>query len=64
MAEIYLRHPEHGSKVAHLDLEATYDESNGWKRYIPFVADEEEIGGEEEIIETPIINAFERKRRR
>ena len=35
MAVIYLRHPVHGSKVATLDIEAEYDEQNGWARYNP-----------------------------
>jgi shikimate 5-dehydrogenase len=30
---IYLRHPVHGTKVATMDLEAQFDEQNGWKRY-------------------------------
>ena len=33
MAVIYLRHPIHGVKVARMDLEAEYDESNGWERF-------------------------------
>ena len=33
MAVIYLRHPEHGVKVATMDLEAEYDEQNGWERF-------------------------------
>lgn len=32
---IYLRHPEHGTKVATLEDEAIFDESNGWLRYDP-----------------------------
>jgi hypothetical protein len=32
---IYLRHPDHGTKVATMDLEAIYDEENGWVRYTP-----------------------------
>jgi len=32
---IYLQHPVHGKKVASLELEAVYDESNGWTRYDP-----------------------------
>jgi hypothetical protein len=32
---IYLRHPLHGSKVANMDLEAEFDEQNGWERYNP-----------------------------
>lgn len=32
---IYLRHPDHGTKVATMDAEAIYDEENGWTRYTP-----------------------------
>jgi len=32
---IYLRHPKHGTKVASMELEAKYDEQNGWVRYNP-----------------------------
>ena len=35
MAVIYLKHPVHGAKVATLEAEAIYDESNGWMRYDP-----------------------------
>lgn len=35
MAVIYLKHPIHGAKVATIDLEAEYDEQNGWVRYNP-----------------------------
>ena len=30
---IYLKHPEHGTKVAISEQEAAYDEQNGWMRY-------------------------------
>ncbi len=33
MSVIYLSHPVHGRKVAVLELEAEYDEKNGWTRY-------------------------------
>lgn len=33
MAVIYLRHPQHGVKVATMDLEADHDEQNGWERF-------------------------------
>jgi hypothetical protein len=33
--EIYLAHPVHGRKVATMELEAEYDETNGWSRYNP-----------------------------
>ena len=32
---IYLRHPDHGTKVATMEAEAIYDEENGWVRYTP-----------------------------
>lgn len=32
---IYLRHPQHGQKVAICHMEAEYDEKNGWVRYNP-----------------------------
>jgi hypothetical protein len=28
-------HPIHGRKVANMELEAEYDETNGWSRYNP-----------------------------
>ena len=33
MAAIYLKHEIHGTKVACSDMEAEYDEKNGWVRY-------------------------------
>ena len=33
MPTIYLKHPIHGAKVATMELEAEYDEQNGWVRY-------------------------------
>jgi hypothetical protein len=30
---IYLRHPRHGEKIASSEMEAEYDEQNGWERY-------------------------------
>ena len=35
MPIIYLQHPKHGTKVANMDLEAEFDEQNGWERYNP-----------------------------
>jgi hypothetical protein len=32
---IHLQHPVHGTKVATMELEAEYDEQNGWARYNP-----------------------------
>ena len=48
-----------------MDLEAEYDETNGWKRYIPSVVDEEDYADViDEETEVPVANALERKRRR
>lgn len=66
MPIIYLKHPDHGTKVATMDAEAEYDESNGWKRYeldtqpTPVV---EEIKAIKEVIAAPV-NTLEVKRRR
>lgn len=49
MAVIYLRHPDHGCKVACVEAEAGYDEKNGWTRYNP------------EEVEEPPVNALKRK---
>ena len=35
MAEIYLMHPKHGVKIATMEMEAQYDENNGWVRFDP-----------------------------
>jgi hypothetical protein len=32
---IYLKHPIHGAKIATMEVEAEYDETNGWVRYNP-----------------------------
>jgi len=32
---IYLMHPTHGRKVATMELEAEFDQQNGWSRYNP-----------------------------
>jgi hypothetical protein len=42
MAVIYLAHPVHGRKVATMDLEAQFDEKNGWLRYNPDTPSEPE----------------------
>jgi len=39
---IYLSHPNHGCKVATMELEAEYDEKNGWTRYNPDTPSEPE----------------------
>ena len=52
---IYLTHPEHGAKVATMDLEAEMDEKNGWTRYNPDTLSEPEAAP---------VNVLEVKRRR
>jgi hypothetical protein len=52
---IYLEHPEHGAKVATMDLEAEMDERNGWTRYNPDTLSETEAAP---------VNVLEVKRRR
>lgn len=54
---IYLRHPNHGSKVATMEQEAEFDEQNGWVRYT------NDTPSEEEVIAAPV-NVLESKRRR
>ena len=63
---IYLRHPEHGAKVATLEQEAEYDEQNGWVRYThdtPSISVEVETV-EESAEEAAPVNTLEVKRRR
>ena len=55
MAIIYMSHPVHGAKVATMELEAVYDETNGWTRYT-LDTSEEEVA--------PVVNTLEVKRRR
>ena len=41
---IYLKHPTHGTKIATMEVEAEYDETNGWVRYNPETpSDEPEV---------------------
>ena len=44
MAEIYLFHPKHGVKIATMEMEAQYDEMNGWARFDPEDMVEDEPG--------------------
>jgi hypothetical protein len=53
---IYLRHPTHGTKVASMDMEAEYDERNGWERYEPY--------SEEDAVAAPADNAIVKTRKR
>ena len=63
---IYLRHPEHGTKVATMELEAEYDEKNGWVRYThdtPSISVEVEAV-EESAEEAAPVNTLEKRTRR
>ena len=42
MPNIYLKHPIHGAKIATIELEAEYDEQNGWVRYNPDEPEQED----------------------
>jgi len=53
---IYLRHDVHGTKVANMDLEAEFDEQNGWERYNPGTPSTPEAAAP--------VNELEPKRRR
>lgn len=53
---IYLRHAVHGTKVANMNLEAEYDEQNGWERYNPDTPSAPEAAAP--------VNELEPKRRR
>ena len=54
MSTIYLSHPVHGRKVATMELEAEFDETNGWTRYTL----------DTPIEVAPVVNTLEVKRRR
>lgn len=43
MAVIYLKHPQHGAKVAISELEAENDMQNGWEEFDPTVAVSESL---------------------
>ena len=57
MTIIYLKQPEHGTKIAMMEMEAEFDEQNGWVRYT------DDTPSEEELVAAPI-NTLEVKRRR
>lgn len=57
MPLIYLKHPIHGAKIASLEMEAEYDERNGWERYTPGVEDDSDDA-------PPPVNALGRRRRK
>ena len=53
MATIYLFHPKHGVKIATMEMEAQYDEMNGWVRFDP-----------DEMLIEPMENVMVEPRRR
>lgn len=65
---IYLSHPVHGTKVACSDMEAEFDEQNGWERYnvdTPVLATEVvEVAVEEPVAAELVTNALKPKTRR
>ena len=66
MANIYLKHPVHGTKIATMDAEAENDEQNGWVRYThdtPSISVEVETVEKITEVAAPV-NTLEVKRRR
>ena len=66
MAIIYLKHPEHGTKIATMEIEAENDEQNGWVRYThdtPSISTEAQATEENTENAAPA-NTLEVKRRR
>jgi hypothetical protein len=53
---IYLKHPTHGTKIATMEVEAEYDETNGWVRYNP---DTPLV----DVAEPEAVNALKRRRK-
>ena len=66
MPIIYLKHPDHGNKVATMEQEAEFDEQNGWERYNLDTQPDEPIAEESVVIEeiAAPVNTLEVKRRR
>ena len=56
MTIIYLNHPTHGNKVATMEMEAEFDEQNGWVRYTDETPSDEPIAAP--------VNTLDVKRRR
>jgi hypothetical protein len=66
MPIIYLKHPDHGNKIATMEAEAEFDEQNGWVRYTldtPSISEEVEAVEESTEAAAPV-NTLEVKRRR
>lgn len=60
MAQIYLFHPKHGVKIASMEMEAQYDELNGWSRFDP--EDQDDLP--EPPVEVNVLNEAPRRRGR
>ena len=54
---IYLKHPDHGTKIATLEMEAEFDKQHGWVRYNPEEPEESEEN------EPVLVNQLQVKRR-
>jgi hypothetical protein len=52
--QIYLQHEIHGRKIAYMEMEAEFDEKNGWVRYTL----------DTPVEAAPVVNELEVKRRR
>lgn len=61
MANIYLSHPVHGSKVANSIAEADADKANGWSEFNPVA---EPISTSQPEPEQPILNTLPTRRGR
>ena len=63
---IYLKHPDHGTKVAISSMEADLDEQNGWTRYTVDTPTAVEVV-EEKVVEPiveDVVNTLKPKSRR
>jgi hypothetical protein len=64
MAEIYLRHTLHGTKIATMELEAEADEQNGWERFDPNNPDDNDDILPEPVVAVNILAEAPRRRTR
>ena len=65
MSLIYLRHPQHGEKIASMELEAENDEQNGWTRYtIDTPTETVEVVEEQPESVVEVVNTLKPKTRR
>lgn len=62
MPTIYLRHPEHGTKVANMEAEANADVANGWKVYNPVNHLTEVQEDEEDKLDAATVEVKRRRR--